>query len=1002
MIKFNLPSVHLFVKLIFLLLFIVISLSNQTKAQTITIYASPNGVDTGIGFNTITSVNLKRAVLVAKSFPSDTVTILLMDGIYAQLSLDSTNNRNSTAPVFYRAINRGKAIFQVLTNISTTAFQPIPDSIVQRIVDSTAKTKVMQLPLASYKLKNMNVWPNTFSLSALTSPKFYNNGVPLPMSRYPKDSAMTMKKVLNNGISGKQPGGTFIYRDTTRFKYWLKAINDDGLYLSGAWRVPWQIDVVKTKFVDTLADTLQQAIGISGGLGDKYTRPYGNGKEPYWAINLVEEISVPGEWSINFRTKMLYMWLPDSAQLQVASDPTQSAISLSGINNTTFQGIVMDGGAGDGFTLNNCNNITIAGCDIYNCSGNGITITGGKNCTIQSNDIHHMGGNAIKIASANYLSDQKNVVLCNHRVVNNHLYTLATEKQVYYCGVDMSTAIGAYIGYNLMHDIPQIAVYFGGNSNKMEYNEVYDAQTKYGGAAVFYRTGNFADRGNVLQYNYVHDSPLGGGLSEDNNGTGDSMTYNILTTLALGTNNNGGYADAFTNNIYANITTAHSSAITKDTSATYIKNYQNLQTIYNASAAYRAAYPSVAAMLDTAKKANKAFTSLEWDQFDCGVFINNSIAFGGIKDTAFFNTNGTQKTSATLATATAFKTYGTVVHNNYKYTGKLPTTPIPFDMNWLKSLGAFDRTCGKDWHINRIGLYKDAYRTTIDSNFTKGISPTITWQQDSINGDTVIVRAIITNPNIANNISSIQFYLDSSAATPAGITQTSLSYDTLLISATFTKLPAGSHAIGLTIFDAPNWQYNSALDTFSILKTLPVQTMKLVGKANGCQANLIWTAVNGSNINQYEVQQSVDGINFKTINTVEAQHSSGTNNYGLNIHQSSLPITYYRLRMTTRSGEISFSNTVSLRINCLNALLTVFPNPAKTTLKVAYTSVIMQQTKLALIDVNGKEVFTQNYKVTEGNNNCQVNVAALPAGSYLLLLTNTDGLLAKKMIVVTK
>ena len=996
------PSVYFLVRISFIITFVASGSMNLIHAQNKIIYASPNGADTGIGFNTTTSVNLKRAALVANSYPKDTVNIQLMDGIYPQLGLDSTNKRNSTTPVFYKAINKGKAIFQVLTSIPTTAFQPIPDSIVQRIVDNTAKTKVLQLPLSSYKLKNMNVWPNAFSLSSLTSPKFYNNGVPLPMSRYPKDSTMTVKKVLNNGTSGKQPGGTFMYRDTTRFKYWLKAINDDGLYLSGAWRVPWQIDVVKTKFIDTLADTLQQVIGVSGGLGDKYTRPYGNGKEPYWAINLVEEISQPGEWSINFRTKMLYMWLPDNALIQVASDPTQSAITLSGVNNTTFQDIVMDGGAGDGFTLNKCDNITIAGCDISYCSGNGITITGGKNCTIQSNDIHHMGGNAIKIASASYLSDQKNVVLCNHRVVNNHLYTLATEKQVYYCGVDISNAIGAYIGYNLMHDIPQIAVYFGGNSNKMEYNEVYNAQTKYGGAAVFYRTGNFADRGNILQYNYVHDSPIGGGLSEDNNGTGDSMTYNILTTLELGTNNNGGYADAFTNNIYANIKTAHSSGITKDTSAAYIKNYQNLQTIYNASAAYRAAYPSVAAMLDTAKKANKAFTSLEWNQLNCGVFINNGVCFGGIKDTAFFNTNGTQKTSATLATATAFKNYGTVVHNNYKYTGKLPATPIPFDINWLKTLGAFDRTCGKDWHINRIGLYKDAFRTTVDSNFTKGISPTITWQKDTINGDTVIVKAIITNPNIANNVSSMQFYLESSAATPAGITQTPLSYDTLLVTATFAGLSAGSHAIGLTLFDAPNWQYNSTLDTFSILKTLPVEAIKLVGRANVCHAKLSWTNTNKSGITQYEVQQSVDGNHFETINTIDAKTTNGDNNYDLSINQSTLPLSYYRLKITNKTGETNFSNTVSVRINCMNALLTVFPNPAKTTFKVAYTSTNSQKVTLSLIDVNGKEVVNQNYRMSVGNNDCEINVAHLPAGTYLLLLTNADGLLAKKTIVVTK
>jgi hypothetical protein len=151
--------------------------TNDIRAQSIKIYASPNGVDTGLGISLSSSVNLKRAIIVAKSFPKDTINILLSDGTYSQLILDSTSSRNASAPVYYQAINKGKAIFQTLTNISTTSFQSIPDSIVQRIVDSTAKKKVMQLPLASLNLKNMAIWPNTFGIASLTSPKFYNKGV---------------------------------------------------------------------------------------------------------------------------------------------------------------------------------------------------------------------------------------------------------------------------------------------------------------------------------------------------------------------------------------------------------------------------------------------------------------------------------------------------------------------------------------------------------------------------------------------------------------------------------------------------------------------------------------------------------------------------------------------------------------------------------------------------------------------------------------------------------
>ena len=86
----------------------------------------------------------------------------------------------------------------------------------------------------------------------------------------------------------------------------------------------------------------------------------------------------------------------------------------------------------------------------------------------------------------------------------------------------------------------------------------------------------------------------------------------------------------------------------------------------------------------------------------------------------------------------------------------------------------------------------------------------------------------------------------------------------------------------------------------------------------------------------------------------------------------------------------------------MNALLTVFPNPANTTLKLTYTTSIAQITTLRLIDVNGTAVVTQSSRMAEGNNDCQVNIATLPAGTYLLLLTNNDGVLAKKTVVVTK
>lgn len=974
------------------------------KGQMVNIYAAPNGVDTGNGGLLGNAVSLTRAVLVAKTFKNDSCTVWLSDGIYTQLVLDSTSTRSAVAPVIYQSINPKKAIFQPLITLNKSNFQALPDSISNRIVDSAAKTKVRQMPLASLNLKSMGIWPNTFGVASMTTPRFYNNGSELPMSRYPKDSNMTMGKVLANGTGGKYPGGTFVYKND-RCKHWLQAINDGGLFLEGAWRVGWEVDVLKTKYIDSTADTLQQVEGVSGGIGDKYTRPYGNNAEPYWAVNLVEEISMPGEWSINFRTKMLYMWPLDSAILQVASDPTKPSINVTNCANTGFKNNTIQGGAGDGITLTSCNNILIAGCEISNCSGNGITITGGKNCSVLSNDIHNIGGTGVKIASASYASDQKNVVLCNHKVVNNHLYTIGTEKLVYYPPVDISTAIGSYVGYNLMNDAPQISIYFGGNSNTIEFNELYNVGNKFGGASEIYRTGNFADRGNIVRYNYLHESPYAGGISEDNNGTGDSIYNNIVANMFLATNNNGGYQDVFTSNIYVNNVPAHGSAITKDTSATYLKNYNNLLSIYNGSAAYRAAYPSATAILDTVGKANKAFGSLLWDQLTCNVFIGNSVAFSGIKDTAFFNTNGTQKASATLAKAAAFKSYGTIVHDNIKMNGVLLNPIVPFSIDSLKKVYAFDKTCNKNWHINRIGLYKDSYRTNLDTFATRGVSPTFLWEKDSVNGDSCAETVKIANPNIVNGIGSIKFYLDGNVATPISLVADTISNDTVAYRAVFGSIPAGNHSVTATIYDSTLWQYSSGMDTFTITEGLPVKIVSFSGKADGNYANLSWTTANEINIKAYQVEQSIDGINFITVgNVVAKREGNGRNVYGFMANQQGIATAYYRLKIIENGIHCAYSAVVEVQngIHCAESL-TIFPNPAKDQVNLVYNSKeAINNAHIILIDVAGRKVFDGVYGINQGKNTISIPLRNVAKGVYMVQLIQNGIRCAESKIVVIK
>ena len=244
-------------KKIYLLLIVCILANGCLYAQTINIYVSPTGANTGLGASTANPVSLIRARTIAKTTanklkPCD---IWLMDGVYSYLALDTTDSRTATAPLTYHSLNRLKASFQPVTAINPSDLLPIPDSIKSRIIDTMAKTKVMQVDLSKYKLSNMSVWPNLFeypvTVTATTSsrqnwPLLYQNTTPLPMAQYPKgDSVMRMKMVLNNGGTGVGgSAGIFKYRDG-RCQYWGQALKE-GLWLRGCWRVPWQMDFVKT------------------------------------------------------------------------------------------------------------------------------------------------------------------------------------------------------------------------------------------------------------------------------------------------------------------------------------------------------------------------------------------------------------------------------------------------------------------------------------------------------------------------------------------------------------------------------------------------------------------------------------------------------------------------------------------------------------------------------------------------------------------------------------
>jgi len=99
--------------------------------------------------------------------------------------------------------------------------------------------------------------------------------------------------------------------------------------------------------------------------------------------------------------------------------------------------------------------------------------------------------------------DRKSLTPGNGSVVGNHLHHLGRHDWGGGRGVVLE-GCGNRVANNLIHHCPTGAVAYGGNEHTLELNEVHDVCLLYGDVGVFYTGRDWASRGNVVRWNYIH------------------------------------------------------------------------------------------------------------------------------------------------------------------------------------------------------------------------------------------------------------------------------------------------------------------------------------------------------------------------------------------------------------------------------------------------------------------------------------------------------------------
>jgi len=148
----------------------------------------------------------------------------------------------------------------------------------------------------------------------------------------------------------------------------------------------------------------------------------------------------------------------------------------------------------------------------------------------------------------------------------------------------------------------------------------------------------------------------------------------------------------------------------------------------------------------------------------------------------------------------------------------------------------------------------------------------------------------------------------------------------------------------------------------------------------GARNRVDWSTAAEERGDAFEVERSLDGANFTKIGTVAARGSAS--GYSFLDNAAAPGKNYYRLKMTTPSGEFSYSEVVNATVKNANAFgMEAFPNPVtNNTVTVNVYGTAGVNALISVTDVTGKVIKMIDVK----NNTATIDMTGLAAGVYLI------------------
>ena len=213
-------------------------------------------------------------------------------------------------------------------------------------------------------------------------------------------------------------------------------------------------------------------------------------------------------------------------------------------------------------------------------------------------------------------------------------------------------------------------------------------------------------------------------------------------------------------------------------------------------------------------------------------------------------------------------------------------------------------------------------------------------------------------------------------------------------------LSPGHYEIALQPKSGCNYQFYE----FTILPCgtviLESNTFYFNAKRHDKSVELIWTSNRIEEVKKFEIEKSLDGINFQILKSYSLTSTTRPiKNFKYYDVNSSSGTLYYRIKIFNLNGTIAYSPVEKIAgLAEESSSVTLFPNPVLDNLNIGFESKLNQPLTVTLLQADGKKLLEKQINVNMGFNKFIFETAGIKKGLYFIRIINQLGNMIVKKI----